>query len=82
MRSTKVLSFVQTNTQRMKCQCLEFSCSVFSHIRTECGDLLCKSVYSARMWENTNQKNSEYGHYSRSDNDSLTSNFTDVFTHH
>ena len=31
--------------------------SVFSHIRTEFEDLLCKSPYSVGMLENTNQKN-------------------------
>ena len=39
--------------------------SVFSRIRTEYGDLLCKSPYSVRMWENTTQKNSENGHFLR-----------------
>ena len=29
-------------------------------------DLLCKSPYSVQMWKNTDQKNSKYGHFSRS----------------
>ena len=40
--------------------------SVFSPIRTEYGDLLCKYSYSVQMRENNNQKNSEYGHFLRS----------------
>ena len=39
--------------------------SVFSHIRTKYGDILRINPYSARMRENTGQKNSEYGHFSR-----------------
>ena len=42
--------------------------SIFSRIRTEYGEILCISPYSVRMQENTDQKNSEYGHFSRSDN--------------
>ena len=34
--------------------------SVFSHIRTEYGDLLRKSPYSVWIQENVDQKNSEY----------------------
>ena len=40
--------------------------SLFSHIRTQYGDLLRKSPYSVWMRENTDQKNSEYGHFLRS----------------
>ena len=36
-----------------------------SHIRTKYGDILRINPYSARMRENTGQKNSEYGHFSR-----------------
>ena len=39
---------------------------VFSRIRTECGEILPISPYSVRMRENTDQKNSKYGHFSRS----------------
>ena len=42
--------------------------SVFSHIRTEYGEILRVSPYSVQMWKNTDQKNSEHGHFSRSDN--------------
>ena len=47
---------------RKKCPYLEFSWSVFSHIRTEYGETL----HSVQMRENMGQKNSEYGHFSRS----------------
>ena len=36
-------------------------------IWTDYGDLPRKSPYSVRMRENTNEKNSEYGHLSRSE---------------
>ena len=38
----------------------EFFWSVFSRIRTECGEIRSISSYSVRMRENTDQKNSEY----------------------
>ena len=44
-------------TLRKKCPYWELFSAVFSRIRTE---------YSVRMWENTDQNNSEYGHFSRS----------------
>ena len=52
---------------REKCLYSEFFCSVFSRIQTEYRDLLSKLPYSAQMRENTNQKNSEYGHLLCSD---------------
>ena len=56
-----------TETLREKCPCLEFFWSVFSPIRTEYGEILRISQYSVGMRENTDQKNFEYGHFSRSD---------------
>ena len=50
-------------TLRKKYPCSEFFLSVFSHIWTE-----SISPYSVRMRENNDQKNSEYGHFSRSEN--------------
>ena len=44
---------------------LEFLWSVFSFIWTEYGEIRSISPYSVRMRENTDQKNSEYGHFSR-----------------
>ena len=49
-----------------KCPYSEFFWSVFSRIRTEYAEILRISPYSARMRENTDQKNFEYGHFSRS----------------
>ena len=40
--------------------------SLFCRIWNEYGDLQGKSPYSVRMQENTDQKNSEYGHFSNS----------------
>ena len=51
---------------REKCSYSEFCWSVFSHIRNEYWDLLCKSLHSPQTRENTDQKNSEYGHVLRS----------------
>ena len=45
----------------------EFFWSVFSHIRTEYGDLQSKSPHSVRIRENTDQKNSVQGHFLRND---------------
>ena len=40
--------------------------TVFFRIQTEYGEILRVSQYSVRMRENTDQKNSKYGHFSRS----------------
>ena len=48
------------NTLRENCPYSELFWSVFSHIRTVYGEML-------RMRENTDQNNSEYGHFLRSD---------------
>ena len=42
---------------RKKCPHSEFFWSLFSRMRTEYGDLLGKSPYSARMRENMDEKN-------------------------
>ena len=47
-------------------QVRNFFWSVFSCIRTEYRDLLCKYPYSVRTQENTEQKNSVFEHFSRS----------------
>ena len=52
--------------KREKCLYSEFFWSVFSRIQTEYGEVLRICPYSVRMQENTDQKNSEYGHYSSS----------------
>ena len=51
---------------REKYPCSEFFWSVFSHIRTEYGEMRSISPHSVWMRENTDQKNSEYGNFSRS----------------
>ena len=48
------------NSLREKCPYSEFFWSVFSRIRTEYRE----DPYSVRTWENTDQENSEYGHFS------------------
>ena len=45
---------------------LELLWSVFSGIRTECEEILHFSPYLVRMRENTDQNNTEYGHFLRS----------------
>ena len=50
-----------------KCLYSEIFWSAFSRIRTEYGEIRSISQYSARMREITDQKNSECGHFSRSD---------------
>ena len=51
---------------RKKCPYSELLWSVFTRIRTEYREARSISPYSVRMWENTDQNNSEYGHFSRS----------------
>ena len=48
---------------REKCPYLELFWSLFSRIRIEYGEILRISPYSVQMRENTDQKNSEYGHF-------------------
>ena len=47
-----------------KCPYSELFWSVFSRIRTEYGEIQSVSPYLARMRENADQNNSEYGHFS------------------
>ena len=49
-----------------KCPYVEIFWSLFSRIQKEYGELLLISPYSVRMRGTTNQKNSEYGQFSRS----------------
>ena len=51
---------------REKCPYSKLFWSVFSRIRTEYGQILRIFPYSDRMRENTDQNNSEYGHFLRS----------------
>ena len=50
---------------REKCPCLEFFLSVFSRIWTEYIEIFRISPYSIRMRKKTDQKNIEYGRFSR-----------------
>ena len=51
---------------RNKCPYSEIFWSAFSRILTEYGEIRSISSYLVRKWENADQKNSEYGHFSRS----------------
>ena len=53
-------------TKSKKCPYSELFWSVFSRIRTKYKEIRSTSPYSARMRENADQNNSEYGHFSRS----------------
>ena len=59
-------SVLEEVTLREKCLYSEIFWSVFSSIRTEYGQILRISPYPVRMHKNTDQKNSEYEHFSRS----------------
>ena len=50
----------------LPCLYSELFWSAFSRIWTEYGEIWSISPYSAQMRENTNQSNSEYGHFLRS----------------
>ena len=50
---------------RGKCPYLELFWSAFSRIQTEYVERLRITPYSVRMWENTDQNNSEYGQFLR-----------------
>ena len=52
------------STLREKCPYSEIFWSVFAHIRTEYREIFRIAPYSVRMRENTDQKNSKYGHFS------------------
>ena len=55
-----------TTSLRERYQYSEFFWSIFYRIRTEYGEILRISPYLVRMRENTGQKNSKDGHFSRS----------------
>ena len=55
----------QWRSLNKKCPYSELFWSVFSLVRTEYGEILCISLYSVRMRENTDQNNSKYGHFLR-----------------
>ena len=55
------------HTLRKKCPYSEFFWSAFSRIWTENWDFQSEIPYSVGMCENVDQKNCEYGHFSRND---------------
>ena len=59
-----------------KCPHSELLWSILSCIRTEYGEIQRISLHSIRMRENTAQNNSEYEHFSRNVNYSLSSALT------
>ena len=65
-------------TLREKCPYSGFFWSVFSCLRTESGEMRSISPYSVRIRENTDQKNSEYGHFSRSVSFSIIFQSSDI----
>ena len=58
---------------REMCPYSELFWSAFSRIRTEYGEIICLSVFCLNA-ENADQNNSNYGHFSRSEED-LVHNF-------
>ena len=60
------ISFWKNVRLQEKCLYSELFWSVFSRIRSEYGEILGISPYSVRVRENTDQNNSEYGHFLRS----------------
>ena len=65
MKTDVSINFMLKLSLREKRPYLELFWSVFSRIRTEYGEILRISPYSVRMWDNTDQNNSEYGHFLR-----------------
>ena len=55
-------------TLREKCPYLELLWSVYSHIRTQYGEIRSISLYLVQKRENTDQNSFEYEHFSRSEN--------------
>ena len=67
---TKIIdkSYSVTISLHEKSPYLECFWSVFSRIWTAYGEILRTFPYSVRVRQNTDQKNSQYGHFSRSAN--------------
>ena len=60
-----IIGILDEETLRKKCSCSELFWSVSSRIRIEYEEIQSISLYSIQMWENTDQNNSEHGHFSR-----------------
>ena len=66
----------ESNTLGKKCPYSELFWSAFSRIRIlNMERYLPISLYSVRMWENVDQNNSEYGHFSRNDTSDISNSF-------
>ena len=63
LRCQPLIRYERLLTLGEKCPYSEFFWHVFSPIRTECKEILRISQQSVQMPENTDQKNSEYGHF-------------------
>ena len=61
----------QSHSLRKRCTYSELFWSVIFSIWTQYGEVRSISSYSVRMWENTDQNNSEYEHFSHNDYKSL-----------
>ena len=61
-----ISSVTTSYSLRKKCTYSELFWSVFSCIRTEYGEIRSIFLYSVRMRWNTDQNNSQYGHFLRS----------------
>ena len=72
------ICFAELSKLRKKCPCSKFFWSVFSRIWTEYGEILRISLHSVRIRENTDQKNSEHGHFPRSARFVFSSVFEDI----
>ena len=64
--------------QRAKCLYLDFFWSVFFRGQTEYGEIQGISPYPVQTKENTDQKISEYGHFSRSILPSVKENISEL----
>ena len=62
---TSTHKYFLCNSLRQKCSYSEFFWSVFCRIQTEYGEMRNIAFYSVWMREYTDQKISEYGHFSR-----------------
>ena len=58
---------VSTNSLCKNCPYSELFSSVFSHTRTEYGEIWSISLYLVQIQKNADQNNSEYGHFLRRD---------------
>ena len=75
LKKSLAINLLATVTLREKCWYSDLIWSAFFRIRTEHGEVRTISPHAAQMRENTDQKNSEYGHFLRSVSLSKTASF-------